>query len=76
MATHLGTLIYLFVLSQDSFVSRCLEGMFDTWGAFGFGFVGNLNLGGPAPIGARKASLSAKVEPYMQEVALSEQVRS
>ena len=48
--------------------------MFDTWGAFGFGFVGNLNLGGPAPIGARKAALSAKVEPYMQEIALSEQV--
>lgn len=49
--------------------------MFDTWGAFGFGFVGNLNLGGPAPIGARKAALSERIEPYMQEIALSEQVR-
>ena len=49
--------------------------MFDTWGAFGFGFVGNLNLGGPAPIGAQKAALSDKVLPYMQEIALSEQVR-
>lgn len=48
--------------------------MFDTWGAFGFGFVGNLNLGGPAPIGAQKAALSDKVLPYMQEIALSEQV--
>jgi len=31
-------------------------------------------LGGPAPIGARKANLSDRVEPYMQEIALSEQV--
>ncbi|DBA66091.1 TPA: hypothetical protein ACH3X2_003093 [Trebouxia sp. C0005] len=52
---------------------ECIEGQFDTWGAFGFGFVGNLNLGGPAPIGARKANLSDAVEPYMQEIALSEQ---
>ena len=36
---------------------------------------GNLNLGGPAPIGARKANLSDAVEPYMQEIALSEQVQ-
>lgn len=35
---------------------------------------GNLNMGGPAPIGAQKANLSDAVEPYMQEVALSEQV--
>lgn len=35
---------------------------------------GNLALGGPAPIGARKANLSQNVEPYMQEIALSEQV--
>lgn len=49
--------------------------MFDTYGAFGFGFVGNLNLGGPAPIGGRKAALSPEIEPYMQEIALSEQVR-
>lgn len=55
---------------------RCLEGMFDTYGAFGFGFVGNLNLGGPAPIGGRKAALSENIEPYMQEIALSEQVRT
>ncbi len=31
-------------------------------------------MGGPAPIGARKANLSDRVEPYMQEIALSEQV--
>ena len=37
---------------------------------------GNLNLGGPAPIGGRKASLSDAIEPYMQEIALGEQVRS
>ncbi|KAL3144311.1 hypothetical protein ABBQ32_14189 [Trebouxia sp. C0010 RCD-2024] len=52
---------------------ECLEGLFDTWGAFGFGFVGNLELGGPSPIGARKANLSPEVTPYMQEIALSEQ---
>jgi len=40
------------------------------------GAAGNLNLGGPAPVGARKANLSAAVEPYMQEIALSEQVSS
>jgi len=40
------------------------------------GVAGNLNLGGPAPVGARKANLSAAVEPYMQEIALSEQVTS
>ena len=35
---------------------------------------GNLNLGGPGPIGGRKANLSPEVEPYLQEIALSEQV--
>ena len=40
----------------------------------GYCIAGNLNLGGPAPIGARKANLSNAVEPYLQEVALSEQV--
>lgn len=35
---------------------------------------GNLALGGPSPIGARKANLSPEVTPYMQEIALSEQV--
>lgn len=62
-------------MAEIAVCGRCLEGLFDTWGAFGFGFVGNLNLGGPGPIGARKASLSPEIEPYMQEIALSEQVR-
>ncbi len=53
---------------------RCLEGQFDTWGTFGHGFNNNLTLGGPTPIGARKANLSDAVLPYMQEVALNEQV--
>lgn len=35
---------------------------------------GNLNLGGPGPIGGRKANLSPEMEPYLQEIALSEQV--
>ena len=39
-----------------------------------YGNVGNLSLGGPAPIGARKANLTQAVAPYMQEIALSEQV--
>ncbi|KAK9915431.1 hypothetical protein WJX75_009080 [Coccomyxa subellipsoidea] len=50
-----------------------LEGQFDTWGTFGHGFNNNLTLGGPTPIGARKANLSDAVLPFMQEVALNEQ---
>ncbi|KAK9805704.1 hypothetical protein WJX72_012559 [[Myrmecia] bisecta] len=52
---------------------ECLEGLFDTWGTFGNGFVGNLELGGPTPLGARKANLTEAVIPFMQEVALNEQ---
>ncbi|EIE26937.1 hypothetical protein COCSUDRAFT_59435 [Coccomyxa subellipsoidea C-169] len=52
---------------------ECLEGQFDTWGTFGHGFNNNLTLGGPTPIGARKANLSDAVLLYMQEVALNEQ---
>ena len=53
---------------------RCLEGLFDSWGTFGFGFNGDLEKGGPTPIGAKKANLSATVQMYMEEVALNEQV--
>jgi hypothetical protein len=52
---------------------ECLEGQFDTWGAFGRGFLGDLAKGGPTPIGAQKANLSATNLPYMEEVALNEQ---
>lgn len=52
---------------------ECLEGQFDTYGAFGRGFVGDLSKGGPAPIGVRKANVSAANLPYAQEVALNEQ---
>lgn len=52
---------------------ECLEGQFDTWGAFGHGFLGDLAKGGPTPLGAQKANLSAANLPYMQEVALNEQ---
>ncbi len=38
------------------------------------GFIDNLQLGGPIPIGARKAPLSEKYLSMMQEVALNEQV--
>lgn len=38
------------------------------------GFIDNLQLGGPTPIGARKAPLSEKYLSMMQEVALNEQV--
>ncbi len=44
-------------------------------GTFGRGFLGNLELGGPAPLGARKANLTERTLPYLQEVALNEQVR-
>ena len=53
---------------------ECLEGLFDTWGVFGQGFNNNLTLGGPTPIGARKANLSQEVESHLMEVALNEQV--
>lgn len=39
-----------------------------------YGFLNNLTLGGPTPIGARKAPLSEKYLSMMQEVALNEQV--
>jgi len=54
---------------------ECLEGQFDTWGAFGHGFLGDLAKGGPTPLGAQKANISAGNLPYMEEVALNEQVR-
>ena len=53
---------------------RCLEGLFDSWGVFGQGFNNNLTLGGPTPIGARKANLSQEVASHLAEVALNEQV--
>ena len=53
---------------------RCLEGLFDTYGAFGRGFTDNLERGGPKPYGARKANLSMDALPYAQEIALQEQV--
>ena len=57
-----------------SYGCRCLEGLFDTWGVFGQGFNNNLTLGGPTPIGARKANLSQEVASHLAEVALNEQV--
>ena len=53
---------------------ECLEGLFDTWGTFGRGFLNDLEMGGPTPIGARKANLSPEAESYLQEIALNEQV--
>ena len=53
---------------------ECLEGLFDTWGTFGVGFNGDLEKGGPTPIGAQRANLSDTVRMYMEEVALNEQV--
>lgn len=52
----------------------CLEGLFSTWGVFGCGFADDLERGGPKPAGARKASLSADVLPFAQEIALQHQV--
>lgn len=52
---------------------ECLEGQFDTWGTFGRGFLGDLALGGPTPIGARKANLTNATLPFLEEVALNEQ---
>jgi hypothetical protein len=52
---------------------ECLEGQFDTWGAFGVGFNQDLSKGGPIPVGARGANLTERSRPYLQEVALNEQ---
>lgn len=52
---------------------ECLEGLFDTWGTFGRGFTGDLELGGPKPLGVRKANLTERTLPFLQEVALQEQ---
>ena len=54
---------------------ECLEGLFDTWGTFGHGFIENLELGGPEPIGARQAPLTEGTRPFLQQIALNEQVR-
>ena len=40
-----------------------------------YGFIDNLTLGGPTPIGARAANLTEMTRPFMEEVALNEQVR-
>jgi len=52
---------------------ECLEGLFDTWGVFGRGFNGDLEKGGPKPRGARKANLTERTRPFLEEVALNEQ---
>lgn len=52
---------------------ECLEGLFDSYGTTGRGFNGDLEKGGPVPIGARKANLSPEVQMYLEEVALNEQ---
>lgn len=52
---------------------ECLEGQFDTYGAFGHGFLGDLAKGGPTPIGAQKANLSPQYQPFAEEIALGEQ---
>jgi hypothetical protein len=57
--------VVLLVLLDDQ---RCVSG------AFGRGFLGDLAKGGPTPLGAQKANLSAGNLPYMEEVALNEQV--
>lgn len=52
---------------------ECLEGRFDTFGVFGVDFTGDLTLGGPTPRGLRKANLTERTRPFLEEVALNEQ---
>jgi hypothetical protein len=52
---------------------ECLEGRFDTFGTFGFDFTGDLTLNGPTPKGLRKANLTERTRPFLEEVALNEQ---
>ena len=40
---------------------------------FRFGFIDNLTLGGPTPLGARAANLTEMTRPFMEEIALNEQ---
>lgn len=39
-----------------------------------YGFLDNLTLGGPTPLGARAANLTEMTRPFMEEIALNEQV--
>ena len=54
---------------------ECLEAQFDLYGVFGRNVSANLTRGGPAPLGAKQANLTEAVRPYVQEIALSEQVK-
>ena len=83
---HLGEPPLLYVMLQLtssvlhwSCCSRCYDSiccvLLLTWQVCcRYGFLNNLTLGGPTPIGARKAPLSEKYLSMMQEVALNEQV--
>ena len=53
---------------------ECLEGQFDTYGTFGTGFINNLQIRGPVPIGAQKANLTEATLRFLEEVAINEQV--
>ncbi|KAK9840164.1 hypothetical protein WJX74_004488 [Apatococcus lobatus] len=57
-----------FALNQE-----CFEGRFDTYGAFGRDFLGDLAGGGPTPLGVKKANLSTTGQALAEEVALIEQ---
>ncbi|KAI7837656.1 hypothetical protein COHA_008518 [Chlorella ohadii] len=46
---------------------ECLEGAFDTYGAFGHNMHPDLFAGGPPPIGGRKANLSDQIQPWGEE---------
>ncbi|KAK9834043.1 hypothetical protein WJX81_005369 [Elliptochloris bilobata] len=52
---------------------ECLEAAFDLYGAFRRNLSANLTLGGPAPLGAKKANLTEAVLRYVQEIALTQQ---
>ena len=53
---------------------ECLEAQFEMYGVFGRNVSTNLTLSGPVPLGAKQANLTEAVRPYVQEIALSEQV--
>ena len=55
---------------------ECLEGLFDTWGTFGRGFINNLELGGPTPIGAQKVPDTYKVITRPEPKGLEAQLYS
>ena len=69
-SAHLLTLAEHAQLSLSTYGTHTQR--YDHWHAVGFNQ--DLSKGGPIPVGARGANLTERSRPYLQEVALNEQV--